>query len=228
MTEPDTAAIAASLAGWSLAFVPPGSAEASRVPDQWQPIVSSVDAAERARTALALWNLEFLDLIPRFAAALATRLADVRVCLVGNSPALVYTMTSMKGDLVSWVGYDPRTFAEPPFWDSFPPALRTFLTEVHAGFVSADGASFGPDRPRDMETIAERADFPDGVPGWDEDADIASTRLVIISSDGGILFYCLSPDLGPSRVALVYEGDIDPQDFGVQFDELMMAGLDGW
>jgi hypothetical protein len=83
-------------------------------------------------------------------------------------------------------------------------------------------------RPVHMQTIAEMADLPDGIPEWDEDAEIASTRLLVISSDGGLLYYCLSPDLDPGQVALVYEGDIDPKDFGSELDKLMMARLDGW
>jgi hypothetical protein len=74
-----------------------------------------------------------------------------------------------------------------------------------------------------MDTLANLSDWPEGIPDWE--ADIASTRLLQISTDGGILCYCLSPDLAPGQVALVYEGDVDPQDFGAELDQLMMSRL---
>jgi hypothetical protein len=122
-------------------------------------------------------------------------------------------------------GFDPRTFGEPPpFWQSFPQPLRVFLHEVHAGFISS-GAGFGPLPPSHMQTLAKLADFPDGIPMWDEMAEIASTRLVLVASDGGLMRFCLSPDLTPGQVALVYEGDVDPQDLSTELDELMMSRL---
>jgi hypothetical protein len=218
--------IASTLSRWSLTFVEPDSGEASLIPEPWQPIVRSPDRQTRQQTALALWNREFLDLVPRFAAALATRFVDVRACLTDDCPVLVYVAQADSGGHVSWVGYDPGTFgAPPPFWDSFPGSLQAFLREVHAGFVSGSRTSFGPLRPRDMDTLANLGDFPEGIPGWEDDADISSTRLLRITTDGGLLNYCVSPDLAPGQVALVYEGDIDPQDLGSEVDDLLMSRL---
>jgi hypothetical protein len=209
---------------WSLTFVSPDSPELPRVPEQWLPIALSTDPETRRRTALALWNQSLLDLLPRFAEALHTRFVDVQVAITDDSAVLVYVAKANNGEYVGWVGYEPRSFGElPPFWDSFPEPLRVFLRDVHAGFVSGSRLAFGPVRPRHMETLADVSDWPEGIPDWE--ADIASTRLLQITTDGGILSYCLSPDLAPGQIALVYEGDVDPQDFGSELDDLMMSRL---
>lgn len=225
MTAIGDAQVERTLPEWSLAFVEPTAAQAAQLPEQWRPIALAADAGARCRLARSLWSRGFLAAVPRFAAALATRCADVRACIVHDCPALVYVMADDDGGHVSWVGYDPREFGPvPEFWQSFPASLRVFLREVHAGFVSgADGASFGPARPVHMVSLARFAGFPEGIPGWDEDGRITSTRLLRITSDGGNLHYCLSPDLAPGDIALVYEGDIDPADFGTTLDELMMS-----
>jgi hypothetical protein len=226
VAEVDPAEIAVALDKWSLTFVGPGSAELSRIPERWTSIAISSDPETRHRIALALWNQSLLDLLPQFAEALRTRFVDVRVAITDDCPVLVYAARADNGRLACWVGYDPRSFGElPKFWDSFPEPLRVFLRDVHAGFVSWSRLAFGPARPRHMETLASLADSPEGVPDWDEEADILSTRLLQISSDGGILSYCLSPNLEPGQVALVYEGDIDPKDFGSELDDLMFSRL---
>lgn len=217
------AEIAATLEDWSLTFVTGDSGEAARIPRKWRPIVLSAEAEDRRRTALSLWNQSFLDLVPEFAEALNTHCVDVRVCLTDGSSVLVYVLETDDGELVSWVGYDPVTFEEPPFWESFPQAVQVFLREVHAGFVSGSREAFGVARPAAMGTVAELADFPEGVPGWEGESRISSTRLLEITTDGGLLKYCLSPDLEVGKVALVYEGDIDPKDFGPELDDLLMS-----
>ncbi|MGW1372996.1 hypothetical protein ACWD6P_01790 [Streptomyces sp. NPDC002446] len=215
--------IAATVEDWSLTFVGEGSVEFSRIPEKWRPIVLSDDAESRRRTALSLWNQSFRELVPEFAEVLDAHCVDVRACITDDSPALVYVLETDDGELVSWVGYDPGTFEEPDFWECFPEPVQVFLRDVHAGFVSASRDGFGVARPSDMGTIAALADFPDGVPGWENEAGIASTRLLQITTDGGILRYCLSPDLAVGKVALVYEGDVDPKDFGQELDELLMS-----
>jgi hypothetical protein len=217
----DPADIAATLTSWQLTFVEPGLLP-SVVPDRWRPIVSSREAGSRCEAALALWNKPLLDLVPKFAAVLGTRLIDVRVCVTDDCAALAYVTRNDEGRYVSWLGYDPATFHEPEFWASFPEPLQVFLSEVHAGFVSGDRMSFGVSRPIHMDTLANLADFPDGIPGWDEDDKIASTRLLQITSDGGIMYYCVSPDLGLDEIALVYEGDVDAQDLGASLDKLLI------
>lgn len=226
MTDRETAGtdpsqISASLPLWELSFVTPGSAEASEVPPTWQPIIDADTAGERCRLARALWNQELLDLLPGFSAILRERLIDVRVCLTDDTVALIYATPGSKG-LVCWVGYDPRSFGdEPPLFSAVHPAVRTFLREVHAGFVTGSRETYGPMRPRHINTLAILADYPDGIEGWDEEASISSTRLLRIASNGGNLDYCVSPDLPVDQVALVYAGDVDPQDLGTELDELM-------
>lgn len=218
--------ITTTLPDWPL--TPVGGEDAgmlARIPEKWRPIALSIDAAFRRGTALALWNQSFLDLIPEFTRTLRTHCVDVRVLSVGDIPVLVYVLETDEDEPVFWVGYDPRTLKEPDFWDSFPEPVRVFLREVHAGFMSERDGSFGIARPTDMATLAERAGSPDGIPGW-EHADISSTRLMQITSDGGILRYCLSPDLEAGKIALVYEGDIDSKEFGQELDELLMSRME--
>jgi hypothetical protein len=217
---------AGTLSDWGLRFADPGVDELSRIPERWRAVATAAQPRERREAALGLWNQGFLDLVPRFAEVLRTRLLDVRAYLADDHPVLVYVVASDGGGPVSWVGFDPGTFGEPPpFWDSFPEPLRVFLRDVHAGYVSSGDAGFGPLPPAQMQTLATLAGFPDGIPGWDEEAGIDSTRLVLVASDGGLLRLCLSPDLPPGQLALVYEGDVDPQDFGAELDQLMMSRL---
>ena len=70
-------------------MAPPGSVPAEPVPEQWRPILESDDAESRRLTALS-WNREFLDLVPQFAQALRTELADVRVGQLKGEAVLVY------------------------------------------------------------------------------------------------------------------------------------------
>jgi hypothetical protein len=215
--------IAGTVPAWDLTFIQPGSADVDRVPEPWRPIAASPDPRTRLQTALAQWNASLLDAMPQFAAALRTRFIDVRACVADYCAVLVYVATADAGRLVSWVGYDPRSFGDPPlFWDDFPGPLRVFLRLVHAGFVSDSRTSFGPARPMHMETLASLADEPDGIPDWDEVQDIPSTRLLRVTSDGGLTHYCVSPDLPPGKLAVVYEGEIDPLDFGDELDKLLM------
>ncbi|MBD0692143.1 hypothetical protein [Streptomyces sp. CBMA123] len=224
MTAVDAAGIARTLPEWSLAFVEPASDRITALPERWRPIALADRPETRYRMARSLWNQDFLDLVPRFATAMDGRCVDVRACLTDGCAALVYVMADEAGGLVSWVGYDPRTFGpEPVFWPSFPEPLRAFLRGVHAGFVSGcDGTSFGLARPVHMTTLAEFADFPEGIPGWDED-EIESTRLLRVTSDGGNVHYCLSPELAPGEIALVHEGEVDARDCGAELDELMVS-----
>lgn len=225
MTAPGAADIAATLSDWPLEFVEAGPDDRPGIPEPWRPVLESPTAEARCRAALALWNRDFLDLVPEYATTLRSRLADVRVHLADGSPVLVYLAPADDGGLVSWVGQDPRTFGDPPrFWGSFPPALRTFLAGVHTGFTSGSGSAYGPLPPVHQVTLAELAESPDGIPGW-ADSRIPSTRLLIVGTDEGLMFYCVSPDLDADQLAVVYEGDIDPQPAGNALDELLMMGF---
>lgn len=221
--------IARTLEPWSV--VPLGGSgqdvTAGVVPEIWHPIVSSPDPVTRIARALARWNEDFVAMVPKFAAYLRANLVDVRVCVVGGDPTLVYVVRRPDGEYTSWLGWDPRSFGEPPpFWDRFPCAVQTFLTSVHAGFAGPEGDAYGLSRPRWMTTLAARAGEPDGLEDWDCDAEIASTRLLVVTTNGTTLLYCVSPDLPVGQIAMVYEGDIDPQDFGSRLDQLMVGRLD--
>ncbi|MFE9204267.1 hypothetical protein [Micromonospora sp. NPDC007230] len=218
----DSDAIAATLPSLDLVFVEAGSSEVHRLPQQWQPVAADTDPGNRLAMALALWNEPFLTALPRFTTALRTQFVDVRPCLADGEPALVYLATDDAGDLVSWIGLDPAGFVEPHFWGNFPGPLRVFQRQVHAGFTSEEPDTFGPMHPRYMETIAERAGEPDGFPDWDEVQEIASTRLLLITSNGSQLDYCVSPDIETDMLALVHEGDIDPTPYGKALDNLFM------
>lgn len=191
----------------------------------WLPIASSADPADRRAAALTLWNDGFTRLLPNFMDVLRGRLLDVRICRLEDDLALVYLVRDDHGDPVAWVGWDPRSFGEAPaLWDNLPATARAFLREVHAGFTGPDGESYGITRPRWMETYASRGGDPAGLPDWDEESPIPSTRLLVVTSNSTNLLYCVSPDLPAGQVALVYEGDVDAQDFGAELDELLVPG----
>ncbi|SBT44447.1 hypothetical protein [Micromonospora narathiwatensis] len=225
MSQVDLAAVADTLPGLDLVLVEPGSAEARRLPYQWQPIATATDPRARLAAALALWNEPLLAALPEFAVALRTRFADVRAYLADDEPALLYLATDSDGRLLSWIGFDPASFVEPPFWEQFPEPLRAFLRQVHAGFTSGGRTAFGPMHPRHMRTIAEQAGEPDGLADWDEEQEIASTRLLLVTSNGGMVDYCVSPDLDVDELAVVFEGDIDPTPYGPALDRLLTRRL---
>ncbi|MFC7548995.1 hypothetical protein [Plantactinospora sp. GCM10030261] len=231
IADSDVVASLSELPGLVGAFVAPDSPGVSRVPEPWQPIARSSDPASRCATALARWNAEFCDKVPTFMAAFRAQLADVRVWLTDRGEHLLVYVVRDGDWQACWIGWDPWSAGpKPRFWEHFPGWLRAFLDEVHGGFTQPWGNS-GPLSREDMLTLAEIADEPDGIPGWldawdDPAGRICSTRLVRIATNGGNLDYCLSPDLTPEQVALVYEGDIDPQDLASELDDLMSRDLD--
>ncbi|NNH74672.1 hypothetical protein HLB23_33300 [Nocardia uniformis] len=196
-------------------------------PPRWQPIRTAADAIDRKIAALHLWNADFLDLIPEFAHALYTELADVRIGRLGDDWVLVYALEHLESDhrrVVCWIGWDPATFGAdvPPFWFCVPRPLRTFLSQVHAGFTAPDRRSFGPLRPRGMRTLAEAARYPDGIPGWT--AEPASTRTLAVALTQTGLYACVSCDLEPGLGLPVYAGTMEPaQPFGRLLDEILTA-----
>lgn len=176
-----------AVALWFFQAVDTASPALGTVPEDWQPIARSGDAEERRLRAMALWNRDFLDLLPEFAETAAARLADVRASIAFETPVLVYVFDDAAGGWLPQVGWAPLDPAEPRLWSAVPAPLQTFLRQVHAGFVAADGESFGPLPPRAMETLAEMAGSPDGDPDWDEDAAedgrILYTRLMQIAKN---------------------------------------------
>lgn len=215
--------------GWSVEFVAPDAAPSADLPPPWRPLVTEPDPRARCTAAAQLWNADWTALVPRFWSRFTERLVDVRVARAGRGALLVYVAPGDDGTPLAWVGWAPRADgARPPFWESLPEPARAFLDGVHDGFTGNDSESYGLLPRAFMTTFAEYAESPDGLPGWDDDSPVRSTRLLRVATNGGGLEYCVSPDLPAGTLALVYEGDVDPQPFGEGFDEFLMwyfAGL---
>ncbi|WP_069167122.1 hypothetical protein [Nocardia altamirensis] len=194
----------------------------------WRAITASPDPNERAQLAVSLWNPDFLALIPGFAKALRTRLRDVRVCdWDQEGAALLYFVEAADGDIVVWVGWEPRLSVEPrpPFWATLPSAARRFLSEVHAGFTMLDGESFGLAQPSYMSTFAAWAGWPADIPDWDRDDVLASTSMLWLTGNGGDTALCTSPNLAVGEVAVLFEGDFSVSELGPELDRLMLSPL---
>ena len=211
--------------GWDLR---PADSDPARLPANWQPIAGAADPAGRRAAALTRWPADFLALTPEFAARLHDRLADVRACLAGTEPVLVY-----QAEPAVWVGRDPRGFAAAPaFWDRLPQPAQDFQRTVHSAFTFPDRESYGLMHPAHQRTIAELAGKPAGIPRWDDAAAarpggrIAANRLLRVTRDSGNLMLCVSPDLPAGQAATVFEGDIEPEEFGLAFDELMVMAFE--
>lgn len=215
---------------WGLELVTARSPALSRLPERWRDIACCRDAEERWLRAMALWNHDLLELLPRFARTVTTRLADVRTGLARGRALLVYAFDGAAGGHRVRLGWEPTDRTEPALWPTVPAPLRTFLREVHAGFVADDGESCGPLPPRAMATMAEQLDEPAGSADWDdlaaEQGNPLSTRLLWIANNPGLIGYYVSPDLPPDRLAMIYEGDVDRRDFGTALDELLVSTLD--
>ncbi|MGW4241187.1 hypothetical protein [Nocardia sp. NPDC004722] len=198
----------------------------STCPAAWTGIANEREPRERCAAALALWNQDFLDAIPRFAARLTSELSDARVGLRGDGECVVvYVMEHFDEDdryVVCWIGRDPATFGEHPpvMWECVPSSLRTFLRQVHAGFTSPYELFFGPIAPRLWLPLATVRGFPEGMPDWDQVPD--ASRLLPISTAYSGIAACVSPDL-PLGQAVVADQDGElnsPDDFGHVLDKL--------
>lgn len=213
---------------FSVTFVTPESPELAQLPEQWLQIARSPAPEERRATAVALWNHDLLQQIPRFRHELEANLIDVRTCLERGCPALTYTLKDIDDRYVSWVGYDPRSFQQPLFWESFPEPLQVFLREVHAGFVAFGCEMYGIMRPIYMKTVADWLVNTPAIEDYNHINVIPAARLLGITRDGGNLWYHVSPDV-PGKFVLIYEGlpDREPTDFSPAWDDLLMGGLEG-
>src|SRR5689334_23439807 len=81
MSGIDEAALMAA-ANWEsepIRILEPGEHTRTLIPEAWWPVAESADPHNRAHAALALWNTDFLELIPRYADVLHNSLVDVRV-----------------------------------------------------------------------------------------------------------------------------------------------------
>ncbi|MEU0539109.1 hypothetical protein ABZ319_04505 [Nocardia sp. NPDC005978] len=189
------------------------SPDLATVPERWRDIATAATTQARCREALRLWNAEFLELVPEFAAILREELADVRIGTVDGEWVLIYALEHFDEEqryVLCWIGWDPATFgaSDPPLWDSVPEPLQAFLREVHAGFTAPDWMSFGPVQPRRMGTFAELNDSPDGIPEWMDFPD--STRLLPLVSTYSRVHGCVSPDLPQGEGVVLYNFDLDP------------------
>jgi hypothetical protein len=225
----DPAELAASLCRvepetFPLTVVGPGSAELPHFPEQWLPIIAEPNPLTRCHQTLALWNPEFLDQLPRFHDQLKTSLVDIRAVIERDCPALVYVLKDLDGIYTSWIGYDPRLFQTPPFWSSFPHPVQTFLQDVHAGFVAQDFDACGVAQPRHMRTMAQLLKRPSTVEAWNERSEITAERLLIITTDGGNMNFCICPE-EPGKLVVIYPGDLTRPDFFPELENLMVHNL---
>lgn len=229
MSEADLDRVVADLEEGPVEFPAAGTTGLAQLPPSWRPIAEEDRPADRREAALSLWNPDFLAAVPRFARALGDGLVDVRVCRLRGEWALAYIAAARTGEQITWIGWDPAGFgaARPVFWDALPEPLRAFLVDVHSGFTAPDGESFGLTRPGWMLTYAAWGGFDGPIPGWDDHGRIPSTELMFVTRDSGLLHYCVSPQLPPGSVALVYEGDIDVKpDITSELDQLMAERFD--
>lgn len=133
----DFARVVAEFGPGSALLVEPGSSAAAHVPARWAGIAGGRDSCARRAAAVALWNLDMFELVPRFAAVLDECLDDVRVCLLRGDWLLLYALRKPFAPHEFRIGWDPETFGAdlPPHWSALPEALRVFLSTVHAGFT---------------------------------------------------------------------------------------------
>lgn len=235
MSGIDEAALRAA-ADWEsepISILEPGEDTRALIPQAWWPVSESADPQDRAHAALALWNTDFLELIPRYAAVLHNSLVDVRVAKHTwlAAPSLDYVVRRFDGDLVVWVGEDPRTIGDemPPLFDSVPPAVQAFLRQVHAGYTIYDGESCGVTSPSAMKTLAAYWGEPDRneIEEWDEDYSFpGSQRLLLVTgSETSHLF--TSPDLPVGTAVTYFEPEYEIVPFGKGLDTFMNMPLGG-
>nr|WP_156059028.1 hypothetical protein [Nocardia rhamnosiphila] len=227
MDTVDFARVVAEFGAGSALLVEPGTSAAAHVPAHWAPIAGARDSRARSAAAVALWNLDMFELVPRFGAVLAECLDDVRVCLLRGDWVLLYALRKPFQPHEFRIGWDPETFGAdvPRHWDALPEPLRVFLGMVHAGFTDLDGVSFGPTRPRDMQTYDELG-LAESVRNRDTDERIPGDRAMLIAKGLGDTNYFASPDLPVDTVGWEYGGDMErPMDFGRTLDDLMGYGF---
>lgn len=233
----DQAALAAAVAEWGNATVEilaPSPQTRAVIPEAWWSIAESVDPEERKDVALALWNSEFLALVPRFSEALRSALLDVRVAQHSwqSAPTLDYVLRAWDGEPKVWMGEDPRTFgpSEPPMFDSLPDPARTFLRQVHAGFTTLNGKSCGLMPPADMQTLADswgQPDESDIAECWDTSTYQfpGTQRLLLITEYVGHPYLFTSPELPPGTAVTYFEPDFEVTPFGAALDEFLNKPL---
>lgn len=229
-------ALAAAVADWpfpQVRILHPSPATRDSIPDTWWVVAESNDPEERKRAALALWNHDFLALIPRYTDALRAALVDVRVAQHEflDAPSLDYVLRTDEGELRVWTGEDPRTFGdtEPPLFAAVPGAVATFLRQVHAGFAMFDGETSGLAARSAMTTLAARWGRPDTneILDWFESETFPGTqRLLFLTGDGDDTALFVSPDLPAETAVTYYEPDFELKSFGEALDAFFNRPLD--
>ncbi|RDI65050.1 hypothetical protein [Nocardia pseudobrasiliensis] len=227
MDTVDFARVVAEFGVGNALLVEPGAPAATQVPAKWAGVVVGDEPRARRAAATALWTLDMLMLLPRFAAALDECLDDVRVCLLRGDWVLLYAFRKPFQAHEFRIGWEPETFGPdlPPHWDSLPTALRNFLRTVHAGFTDLDGISFGPTRPRDMRTYRALS-LEEPVRNWEADQDIPGDRMTLVTQGMGGTRYFVSPNLPGGTIGWEFGGNLDkPLEFDETLDELMSKGF---
>ncbi|WP_280413434.1 hypothetical protein [Nocardia asiatica] len=228
MDSVDFARVVAEFGAGSALLVEPGSSAVAHVPARWVGIAAGGDSHARRAAAVALWNLDlFVEVLPRFGVVLAECLDDVRVCLLRGDWVLLYALRKPFQPHEFRIGWDPETFGadRPPYWDALPEALRVFLATVHAGFTDLDEISYGPARPRDMQTYSV-LNLPEAVRNWETGEDIPGGRAMLIAKGLGDTRYFVSHDLPGGAIGWEADGHMErPLDFAGTFDELMSYGF---
>jgi hypothetical protein len=233
----DEETLIAAVAGWQfkeVRILQPGSTTRQLIPESWWPVAESTDPEERKRAALALWNDDFLALIPRYAEALRSNLIDVRVARHDflTTPSLDYVLRTDEGELRVWSGKDPRSFgdSEPPLFHAVPAPVQAFLRKVHAGYATSDGETLGLVAPSGMVTLAARWFQPpesNEIIEWFEDIPFPGTqRLLFLTGDGDDTALYVSPDLPAGQAITYYEPDFEIAPFGEALDDFITRPLD--
>lgn len=216
-----------------ISILEPGPNTRALIPQAWWPVAESADPQERVRAALALWTADFLELIPRYAAVLNSSLVDVRVAKHTwlDTPSLDYVVRCFDGQLLVWVGEDPRTIGDemPPLFDSVPPVVQTFLRDVHAGYTIYDGESCGVTSPSAMKTLAAYWGRPDRneIEEWDEDYPFPGSQRLLLVTGSGTSHLFTSPDLPAGTAVTYFEPEYEIVPFGQALDIFMNMPLGG-
>jgi hypothetical protein len=234
MVQIDLAAIAATLENryHTVTFVDSDSPKAPEIPAQWRGIAESDDAEQRRLSAMTLWNRDFLALVPGYAEALRTKLADVRPCVFSDEgPALVYIFDAGASTAV-WIGRDPAGFGDTPvYWESLPVPARTFLREVHAGYSLSGRGACGLARPRNMTTLAEKWSETGVIPDWlgetwfPDCERIDPHRVMYVTHTSETFELATSPDLPPGKALIYHDGEANMVSFGEELDAMMQIRL---
>ncbi|MCX6468060.1 MAG: hypothetical protein NTW76_01920 [Corynebacteriales bacterium] len=231
MTEPgvDRNAVAALIVGGDVEWIDADSEAARALPEVWQAIVAARSAPERVRAAMARWDHEFVDLLPRFAALMREQLIDVVPAVIAGDQVLIYVTTD--GDAYApWVGTDPSDFGEvSPIWDVLPEPLRAFQRNTHPGFGLTWPGVYGIRTPADQISRYERLELADlgvapeeAVIGEYDGEPVREDEVNLLSFDEAQAFYCVSPRFRVGEIVFIHYDDFDVVDLWPTLDDIML------